>query len=136
PDGIPAGTYDVDVTDPRGQHNVLSGAFQSLGPDDQAPVLSVVAPSPTAVFGAQATAPIILRADDGEGFLAVFDATVTAGGTTTTQTCTAPTAAHDIPCSIVFLAPTPASEQDLVAVYAEATDSVGKKGILHATFRL
>jgi hypothetical protein len=95
-----------------------------------------VAPSPTAVFGAQATAPIILRADDGEGFLAVFDATVTAGGTTTTQTCTVPTAAHDITCSIVFLAPTPASEQDLVAVYAEATDSVGKKGILHATFRL
>jgi len=115
---------------------VLSGAFQSLGPDDQAPVLGVVTPAATAVFGAQAAATIILRADDGDGFLAAFGATVTTAGTTTTQACTVPAEAHSITCSIVFTAPTPADEQDMVIVDAEATDSVGKTATLHATFRL
>ncbi|HEY7373471.1 MAG TPA: IPT/TIG domain-containing protein [Polyangia bacterium] len=136
PAGIPAGLYNLDVLDPRGQHNELGGAFQSLGPDDQAPVLSVVAPSTRAVFGAQATAPIILRADDGAGFLASFDATVTAAGTMTTQTCTVPAGSHSTTCSIVFLAPTPAGDQDMVLVDAHATDSVGMTAALHASFRL
>jgi hypothetical protein len=136
PAGVPAGIYDVDVVDPRGQHNVLSGAFQSLGGDDQAPVLGLVTPPAPAVIGAEAVVPITVLADDGDGFLASFSVTVTTAGTTTTQPCTVPAAAHSITCSIVFAAPTPADEQDMVVVDAEATDSVGQTGILHATFRL
>src|SRR5207344_1006474 len=35
PAGIPAGAYDVVVTDPRGNHAQLDGGFLSLGPDTQ-----------------------------------------------------------------------------------------------------
>jgi hypothetical protein len=48
PTGVPAGSYDVDVTDPRGQHTRLGEAFTSLGPDQDAPALASRRPGPVA----------------------------------------------------------------------------------------
>ena len=44
PAGIPAGAYDVVVTDPRGDHAQLACGFLSLGPDTQAPTVSIESP--------------------------------------------------------------------------------------------
>ena len=46
PAGVAAGAYDVVVTDPRGRRGTLPQAFTSLGPDLEAPTITILTPEP------------------------------------------------------------------------------------------
>jgi IPT/TIG domain len=43
--GLPAGSFDVVVIDPRGSRAVLAAGFYSFGPDLTAPVITIVTPA-------------------------------------------------------------------------------------------
>jgi hypothetical protein len=136
PAGVPPGTYDVDLADPRGEHTVLSGAFLSLGSDDQAPVVTIETPVAGSLIGAQTTVEVTLSADDGAGQLASLGATVSAAGTASLGTCLVPPASQSTVCHFSFTAPTPVSDDDMVVIVAQAMDSAGNPGTANASFRL
>jgi hypothetical protein len=136
PPGVPPGTYDVDLQDPRGEHTVLSGAFLSLGSDEQPPVVTILSPVVGSLIGAQTTVWVTLSADDGAGQIASLGATVSVMDTSTTGSCTVPPASQSTVCHFSFTAPTPAADDDMVTVYAEAIDSAGNPGYANASFRL
>src|SRR6187397_2752176 len=53
PPGVPRGRYDVAITDPRGARVQLDDAFESLGPDTEAPAVTIARPAPgTLITGA------------------------------------------------------------------------------------
>ena len=137
PSGIPAGAYDVDVTDPRGQHTGLQAAFLSLGPDKDPPALTIEAPHARAIIGAQTTVTVTLTADDGAGLLASLDATVSAGTLPPfTSTCTVPPATAATICHFQFTAPAPSGADDIVVIEAHAKDSAGNPALARAGFPL
>jgi hypothetical protein len=76
PAGLPAGTYDVVVTDPRGDRAQLDGAFLSLGPDLQPPEVHLESPVPGSLIAAGTTVTVTVVADDGDGFLMSLGATI------------------------------------------------------------
>jgi hypothetical protein len=136
PTGVPAGSYDVDVTDPRGQHTRLGEAFTSLGPDQDAPALALEAPGPGSLVGALTTVTFTLAADDGPGRLATLTAMVTTESTSTLATCTIPPATAATTCHFQFAAPAPSDANDTVMVEAQASDSAGNTGRAQASFKL
>src|SRR5262252_527376 len=136
PSGIPAGAYDVEVTDPRGQHTSLHAAFLSLGPDHDPPAVTIQAPRARSIIGAQTTVTVTLTADDGAGQLASLDATVATATTTFTSTCTVPPATAATICHFQFTAPAPSGPDDMVVIEAHAMDSVGNPAVARASFRL
>lgn len=49
---LPAGVYDVEITDPRGATSLLPQALTLLGHDDSIPEISLLEPEKTAILGA------------------------------------------------------------------------------------
>ena len=137
PAGVPAGTYDVTVTDPRGQAVVLSSSFTSLGPDRQPPILDIISPAPRDIIGAGTMVSILVSADDGIGFLGDFSVKVTAPGIPGDETpCQVPPDAHAWQCPFTFSAPAPAGDVDTVTISATATDNVGNQASTEHDFTL
>ena len=126
PAGVPAGRYDVAVTDPRGRKMQLAGGFVSLGSDTEPPLVAVDEPAPGAIIGTGATVQVTLAADDGEGVVATLGASIA----TTTMAiadvaCNVPAGAHSTSCHTAFVAPAPVDENDVIIITPYATDSVG-----------
>jgi hypothetical protein len=69
PAGIPAGVYDVAVTDPRGETFSLPNGFTSLGPDREPPTVELVGLAPGTLLGASTTQDLRFRATDRFGWL-------------------------------------------------------------------
>jgi len=136
PAGVPAGAYDVTVTDPRGHSTVLSDAFLSLGPDEQPPVLTIVYPQPRDIIGAATDVSILVTADDDVGFMGSFEVTVSAPGVSNDMPCAVPPDTHRAACPFIFTAPTSVADGDTVMVSATATDNVGNSASAYASFRL
>jgi len=136
PAGIPAGTYDVDVVDPRGQRTSLKGAFLSLGPDQDQPTVTIQAPRPRALIGAATTVTVTLAADDGAGVLASVTAMITTATTMQEIHCTVPDGTPTTVCHIQLTAPAPSGDDDMLVIVARATDSVGLEGGAETRFRL
>jgi len=136
PAGIPAGSYDVDVTDPRGQTTGLHAAFLSLGPDNDPPIVTIVAPSPGSIIGANTTVTVTLTADDGAGLVASLSGTATAGTAMRMSSCTIPPATARTICHFQFTAPEPSGDDDVVSVHADAMDDAGHPGSADTSFRL
>src|SRR3954468_5960648 len=80
PPGAPAGAYDVVVTDPRGQRKQLPQAFTSLGPDQQPPTITLLAPEAGTIIAAGTTISVVLSADDGHGLVDSVDVDVSTIG--------------------------------------------------------
>ena len=75
--GVPTGTYDVVLRDPRGQTLRLPAAFTSLGPDLDTPALSIPEPTPGAAVAPGMVVPVAVTADDGPGHLQELRWTIT-----------------------------------------------------------
>jgi IPT/TIG domain-containing protein len=142
PAGLPAGVYDVAVTDPRGGRAVLEHGFVSLGPDDQAPGVTIESPKSSSIIGAGSTVSIILAADDDQGFLTTLTATIrTQGSSSATATsrsdeCLVPPGTHRTRCYLEYTAPTSLDEIGTLEITATATDTAGKTTAPIITLRL
>jgi hypothetical protein len=138
PAGVPAGRYDVGVTDPRGRKMQLEKGFVSLGSDTVPPAVHVDAPAAGAIIGSGTTVQVTLAGDDGDGVLATLGASIA----TTTMTiadvaCNIPSGAHATSCHASFVAPAPVDENDVIIITPYATDSVGLEAdTTPATFTL
>lgn len=63
PAGTLAGVYTVTLTDGRGQTASLAQAFTSLGPDDEAPRVTLLSPTTSALY-ADGTVPFVFAVED------------------------------------------------------------------------
>ena len=63
PSDTRAGVYAVTLTDGRGQTASLAQAFTSLGPDDQAPRVTLLSPTSEALY-ADSTVPFVFAVED------------------------------------------------------------------------
>lgn len=129
PAGLPAGAYDVVVTDPRGWSGTLHQAFTSLGPDVEGPILTLNSPQPRGLIGALTTISVVVSSDDGDGFVEWMDVTVSTAATAATparQECRG-TLAHKKTCQLEFPAPVPADENDRLQIVARAADTLGNE---------
>jgi hypothetical protein len=139
PAGVPAGAYDVVVRDPRGWTGTLHQAFASLGPDTEAPALTINSPQPRTLIGALTTISVVVSADDGRGFVEWMDVTVWTAATAATPTykeCRG-TASHKKTCQLEFPAPVPDDDDDMLQIVARAADTVGNEApVLTTSLRL
>jgi hypothetical protein len=137
PASVAAGTYDVSVTDPRGRESTLPGAFISLGPDEEMPVVTIARPGPRSLVGAGATVRVSVAANDGLGALRMVTATVSIGlDVLAEHACDVPARNNTWTCDVDFVAPAPAGDGDLIAITATATDIAGNANATTNTFRL
>jgi IPT/TIG domain len=125
PAGVPAGVYDVAVTDPRGHRTDRRGGFTSLGPDEEPPIVTIESPKPGSLIGAETTVSVTIAADDGgAGRLESLQPTVTVmpAGISLDVNCP-PVAGPKATCQFQFMAPAPTGDRDTIVIAAEAVDS-------------
>lgn len=136
PAGIALGTYDLVVRDPRGQTSRLQAAFNSLGPDLTAPVVTIVGPVDDSVVGAQAQVAVVVEVSDGPGLVVGLGVSVRTGA--------APFLAHDCSaaaqaktaCTFSFTAPSPTGSASAMFIDATATDAGANVGTAEAVVKL
>jgi hypothetical protein len=137
PAGLPAGYYDVVVTDPRGTSTRLDGGFVSLGPDTEKPTVTLESPTARKLIAAGTTVTIGLTADDHDGFIDSLGATIDWGTRIDLLLCTAAPAPHNAPCARTFVAPTPTGLDATLVITPHAADTAGNHAdTVAATFRL
>jgi hypothetical protein len=138
PADVPAGVYDVAVTDPRGRRTDLPEGFTSLGPDEDAPIVTIDAPRMGSIIGAETDVSVTIAADDGSGHLASLDATVTVmpAGIPLDVSCPPAAGPSKATCHFQFTAPTPASDSDTIVIDAVAVDSADKRTSLPLAYKL
>jgi hypothetical protein len=126
-EGPPVGVYDVEVRDPRGHAARLEKAFRSLGPDQEAPTITMLEPKTGAIVNADAEVPGAFTADDGLGHLTALSWTATADGIAPISGgCPNPAPQRDT-CRFVFVAPRPRAGAVLpLTITVEAMDSQGQ----------
>jgi IPT/TIG domain len=126
PAGIPAGGYDLIVTDPRGLKSRLPSAFTSLGVCTTPPVVTITSPASGAVVGAGAQLAIGVTADDGFGQLVGLRVTLaSAAGPLPAYDCPLVSGAATASCPFTVTAPAPAADSDMLLVAAQASGSGG-----------
>jgi hypothetical protein len=129
--GLPGGFYDVQLRDPRGNVSTLSGGFQSLGPDHDAPIVTITTPVGDSVVAAGTDVPVDVQADDGVGHLATLACTLTwRGSAPMTPPCAIPipVGAAQAPCTFSFTAPTLDLVVDSMTITCDAVDTQGNRG--------
>jgi IPT/TIG domain len=126
PGDLPAGGYDLIVTDPRGHQSRLPAAFTSLGVDTTPPVVAVASPSDGAVVGAGAEIAVVVTADDGLGQLGGLRVTfATSTGALPAHDCLVASGASTASCPFTMPAPEPAVNPDTLVITAQASGSGG-----------
>ncbi len=136
PAAVPAGAYDVAVTDPRGRRTDLPGGFTSLGPDEEAPIVTIEAPKPGSIIGAETLVSVTFAADDGAGHLDALDAKVTPEGIAPEVTCPPTAGLPQANCQFQFIAPAPTGDADTIVIEAEALDNAGNRTSVPFVYRL
>jgi len=137
PAGVPAGTYDVVVTDPRGASVQLDAGFVSLGPDTVAPMIGIERPAPRALIAAGTSVTVALVADDGDGFLSTLGATIVGLPGKAELVCNVSPPPHHARCQHQFVAPDPTDENAAVGGDPHADDTAGNRATpARASFRL
>ncbi len=136
PAAVPAGLYDVAVTDPRGGSASRPGGFTSLGADEDAPIVTIVAPKPDSIIGAETVVSVTIMADDGSGLLASLNPTVRPEGIAPGAICPPATGRSRATCKFAFMAPTPAEVTDTIFIEAEAVDSAGNPTSVSVPYRV
>ena len=136
PAAVPAGVYDVAVTDPRGRRTDLPDGFTSLGPDEDAPIVMIEAPKPGSIIGAETVVSVSFAADDGSGHLESLHAKVTPDGIAPEPTCALAAGLSRATCDFRFMAPTPTSDAEMIFIEAGAVDSAGNQTSVPFPYRL
>jgi hypothetical protein len=126
PPGLPAGHYDLIVSDPRGQQSRLPSAFTSLGVDTTPPVVTITNPPDGAVVGAGAALTVVVTADDGYGRLDGLQLTfATEAGALPAYDCPLVPGAAQTSCPFTMTVPAPAEDTDTLVISARASGSGG-----------
>jgi hypothetical protein len=135
PAGVPAGTYDVEVRDPRGQLGGMPAGFVSLGPDETPPAVTILEPTAGTIVNAEAEVPVAFTADDGQGFLAQLHWSVSSSEIQTLSgTCPLDPNAQRTTCRFLFVVPPPPQAASLpLNVVVEAEDTAHTIGRAQAT---
>jgi hypothetical protein len=137
PAGIPAGSYDVGVHDPRGQDIVKPQAFTSLGPDLMAPSITIQQPAEGDLYGAGAPVNVVFFADDGVGAVATLGWKVsTAEGAVDAGSCPIASASGPQVCRFTFTAPTPPNGLEALDVDVNAVDDASNLATAHIVLAL
>ena len=118
---LAAGTYDVEVRDPRGSLARLPGAFVSLGPDRTPPAVTIDEPAQGTIVNAEAEVPVAFTADDGLGYLASMEWKVSTSDVDFSGTCPLAPDAQRATCRFVFVAPQPTENGQPLAVVVTAS---------------
>lgn len=137
PSGIPAGTYDVEVRDPRGALAGKPMGFTSLGPDTEKPVVTIDEPTLGTIVSAGAEVPVAFEADDGYGTLDQLVWNVSSGDTPMPPgSCTHAPNVSRATCRFVFLAPQPEQLGQPLVILVTATDTTGLTGVAQTTLSI
>ncbi|HVX94063.1 MAG TPA: IPT/TIG domain-containing protein [Polyangia bacterium] len=123
PKDVTAGTYDVEVRDPRGAFALLTKAFVSLGRDTMSPSLKIVEPAPGAIVNPGAEVPLAYEVDDGAGFVDSTTWTVSTGDFHHSEACPVAPKTHRMTCRFVFTVPATAQSGQPLSVVVTATDT-------------
>jgi hypothetical protein len=137
-EGVAAGTYDVEVRDPRGQLGQLASGFTSLGPDSMPPAVTIVEPPEGTIVNAEAEVPVAFTADDGLGYLSELRWSVSSSDIETQSgTCPLDPNAQQATCRFFFTVPPPLEAASLpLNVLVEAVDTVGNVGRAQTTLAI
>ncbi len=128
PPGIPLGTYDLLVRDPRGQSSRLREAFDSLGPDLIPPIVTIASPPDDGTVGARAEVAVVVQVNDGAGQVVSLGVNVrTDTGTLFPYDCSTAAKARTA-CAFSFTAPNPQSNPAVLYIDATAIDGGGNVG--------
>ena len=97
-------------------------AFTSLGPDEEAPIVTIETPKPGSIIGAETRVSVSFTADDGAGLLEALEATVTPAGISAETPCRTGSRgpAAQATCQFQFTAPTPTGDNDMIVIDARA----------------
>jgi hypothetical protein len=136
PRGMPEGTYDVEVRDPRGKLALGDVAFVSLGADTRSPSVMIDQPPMGAIVIAGAEVPVAFEADDGDGTLDKLDWSVSRGMPPDPGPCPVTPGVHRATCRFVFQAPQPVELGELLVVTVTATDLAGNSSQDHRTLSI
>jgi IPT/TIG domain len=136
PAGIALGTYDLVVRDPRGQTSRLQAAFNSLGPDLTAPVVTIVGPVDDSIVGAQAQVPVVVEVSDGPGQVVSLEVNLRTDATSFPPHDCSAAAQAKTACTFSFMAPSPTSGASEMFIDATATDSGGNVGTAETVVEL
>jgi hypothetical protein len=136
PDGVPAGTYDVRITDPRGDVIELPAGFTSLGPDVDPPTVLLANPGDDTIVGEGTDVTVTLSASDGSGELTALTWSVTWSDGMLSGACDVVARTGPMPCSFGFTAPTPVSGPEPLLIQVEAVDRKGIHGFDDVTLLL
>ncbi|HEX3696933.1 MAG TPA: IPT/TIG domain-containing protein [Polyangia bacterium] len=130
PAKLPAGFYDVLLREPNGPAATLKKGFQSLGPDTDAPEVSLDAPLGGTFVVAGTRVPVTVSANDGDGHLISLGWTLTSlHFSAQTHTCPAPAGASHITCDDgALVLPESTSLQDQMILRVDAQDDAGNLG--------
>jgi hypothetical protein len=126
---VPPGLYDVEVVDPRGAFAQLPKGFESLGRDEQEPVVHILGPADGTIVNPSAEVPVSYEADDELGTLDSMHWTVSSpGAAPLTGTCPLNPNATQSLCRLVFVVPPTLKSGASLIVNVDAIDVAGNKG--------
>jgi len=129
PAGLDAGRYDVELRDPRGKTALLPAAFTSLGPDHDAPVVTIEYPSADAKVSPRAQLQVHFTADDGAGRVASLTGEAMSESLGTSRIdCSINGQQSNPGCTFVVIAPAARTPTETIRINATATDSAGNQG--------
>jgi hypothetical protein len=107
PADIAAGSYDVDVRDPRGGLARLPAGFLALGDDRAPPSVSIDEPQGATIVNAGAEVPVAYEADDGAGHLESMGWIISTSDIQRSGTCPLGPNLQRATCRFVFVVPRP-----------------------------
>jgi len=130
PADIAAGSYDVDVRDPRGGLARLPAGFVALGDDRAPPSVSIDEPEVATIVNAGAEVPVAYEADDGSGHLESMGWTISTTDIQRSGTCDLGPNLSRATCRFVFVVPRPMQLGQPLNVDVFASDT--SKNVTHA----
>jgi hypothetical protein len=129
PAGVGVGHYDVEVRDPRGKTALVPNAFESLGPDHDAPVVTIDYPSADARVSPRAQLQVHFLANDGLGILGGLTGEAVSESLGVSHTdCAIEKQQHTATCTFVVIAPAALTPVETIRINAAATDTGGNQG--------
>jgi hypothetical protein len=123
PAGINAGSYDVEVRDPRGAVAMKKMGFVSLGPDQQSPTVTIDEPESGTIVASGAEVPVAFTADDGPGYLRSMVWKVATSEGEMSGSCPVVLPVHRTTCRFLFVVPTPQQNGEPLSIVATVTDT-------------
>jgi hypothetical protein len=137
PEQVPAGQYDVFVRDPRGHIARLAGGFTSLGPDGDAPTVTIIQPAEGTIVLGGAEVPVAALSSDGLGRLKTIRWTAATGDTAPRSgVCSVPPMTGESMCRFTVPTSEPVMPGQPLVISITATDWADNVGRATTTLAL